>query len=209
MLPELPRLPRCGPLGSYLPLPSLRQRRRPRVPQRSGGRRGRRHHPCRRYARRTEDVVQAARHALAYWDSSSDEAVANRYEEQVARAWRNALERKFPGRLDFEVEPVPGEHRSRIDAVDFVQGVAYEFKVSGKNPHHRFFRDLWKVVALNAQGGATVRRLVFVVGKPGDRELADAFTSRVREVAAQALGIEIEIVGVLPPPMPFPSFLDD
>jgi hypothetical protein len=159
---------------------------------------------------RTEDVVEAARRALAYWDWSSDEAIANRYEEQVARAWRDALERKYPGRLDFEVEPVPGERRSRIDAVDFVQGIAYEFKVSGKNPHHRFFRDLWKVVALNAQpGGARVQRLVFVVGSPGARELGDAFTSRVRDVAAQALGIEVEIVGVLAPPTPLPAFLDD
>ncbi|HQQ76460.1 MAG TPA: hypothetical protein PLB01_03830 [Thermoanaerobaculia bacterium] len=158
---------------------------------------------------RTEDVVQAARHALGYWDSSSDEAIANRYEEQVTRAWRNALERQFPGRLNFEVEPVSGEHRSRIDAVDFVEGVAYEFKVSGKNPHHRFFRDLWKVIALNAQDGVTVRRLVFVVGKPGDRELSDAFTTRVREVAAQTLGIETEIVGVLPPHRPSPFDNDD
>jgi hypothetical protein len=156
-----------------------------------------------------EDVLDAARFALGWWNSTPDESEANRSEEQVFRVWRNQLQTRFPGSLSFEVEPVPGSSRSRIDAVDFVQGVAYEFKVSGKNPHHRFFRDLWKVAVLNAKGSLPVRKLIFVVGKPGERELADAFTSEVCAVAARTLGIEVEIVGVLPSPIPLPSLLND
>ena len=145
---------------------------------------------------RREDVVDAARFALGWWNTTPDESEANRSEAQVSRIWRSQLEKRFPGSLSFEVEPVPESARSRIDAVDFVQGTAYEFKVSGKNPHHRFFRDIWKVAVFNAQGGNRITKLIFLVGEPGTSDLTDLFTQSVRGVAKANLGIDVEIVSV-------------
>jgi hypothetical protein len=158
---------------------------------------------------RREDVVDAARFALGWWDSTPDEATANRSEEQVSRIWRSQLERSFPGSLSFEVEPVPESARSRIDAVDYATSTAYEFKVSGKNPHHRFFRDIWKVAVLNSGGGRRITKLVFLVGSAGATDLADSFTRSVRQVAKASMGIDVEIVGVLPRATSLPSSLDD
>lgn len=151
---------------------------------------------------RPEDVLEAARFALGWWNSTPDEAEANRYEEEVCRVWKNQLQRDFPEGLSFEVEPIPGSSRSRIDAVDYASGTAFEFKVSGKNPHHRFFRDLWKVVVFNSRGGSKIKKLVFLVGEPGASNLTDAFTNSVRQVIKTDLGFEVEIVSVRPSPAP-------
>lgn len=141
-----------------------------------------------------EDVIEAARFALGWWNSTSDESEANRSEEQVSRVWRSELQKRFPGSLSFEVEPVSGSGRSRIDAVDYASGTAFEFKVSGKNPHHHFFRDLWKVAVFNAHGGNRITKLIFLVGGPGTSDLADPFTQSVRGVVKADLGIDVGIV---------------
>ena len=158
---------------------------------------------------RREDVVNAARFALGWWNSTPDESEANRSEAQVSRIWRSQLEKRSPGSLSFEVEPVPESARSRIDAVDYATGTAYEFKVSGKNPHHRFFRDIWKVAVLNSRGGGRITKLVFLVGTPGASDLADTFTQSVREVAKADMGIDVEIVGVSAPVVVIPDDTDD
>ena len=106
------------------------------------------------------------------------------------------MEKRFPGGLSFEVEPIPESARSRIDAVDYATGTAYEFKVSGKNPHHRFFRAIWKVTVFNSRGAGKITKLVFLVGTLGATDLADTFTQSVREVAKADMDIDVEIVSV-------------
>jgi len=44
---------------------------------------------------------------------------------------------------------------------------AYEMKVSGKNPTHEFFKDVFKAIEHNLSGGGQIKCLVFLTDRTG------------------------------------------
>ena len=59
------------------------------------------------------------------------------------------------------------EFRERIDLIDRLTATAYEMKVSGKNPTHEFFKDVFKVLEHNLSAGGQIKRLVFLTDAAG------------------------------------------
>jgi hypothetical protein len=60
---------------------------------------------------------------------------------------------------------VSAANKERIDIVDLGASTAYELKVSGKNTHHEFYKDLVKVLTYNEYQVPEnrLKKLVFIV----------------------------------------------
>ena len=82
--------------------------------------------------------------------------------QEITNAWQDIVcEGKSESEIDSEVKVL--EHNDeRIDIVDFTNRIAYELKVSGKNPHHEFYKDLIKVLTYNCNSEQKIRKLVFI-----------------------------------------------
>ena len=64
-------------------------------------------------------------------------------------------------KAEVKVSPLGNE---KIDIVDFSKNEAYELKVSGKNTHHEFYKDLVKVLTYNEYVGLDnkLHKLIFI-----------------------------------------------
>jgi hypothetical protein len=140
----------------------------------------------------SDRIIQAAIAAYrVHWRPTSDEGTGDRQAKAVTDAWQAAV--RGPG-IECELHVAPGLNE-RLDVVDLNTHTAYEFKVSGKNPHHEFYRDVFKVFIHNRMGGGRVGRLVFLTGEKGARALKVGLGSAVTQ-HAQSLGFAIEIHGI-------------
>ena len=83
----------------------------------------------------------------------------------------------------------------RIDLVDTQEGVAYEPKTSPNNPHHEFYRDVFKVVIARDNGLLSLTNFVFIAPVPAADKLLRSMGSAVI-TAGTSLGLSIEIVGI-------------
>lgn len=126
----------------------------------------------------SEVIIEEARRAHnRIWRPTSDEARGDRMASGVTKAWQNAVS-NLPG---VTVEEQVGEEFSeRIDLVDSAEGIAYEVKVSGKNPDHEFFKDVFKVLAYNStHGRRTVKRFIFITESSGVERLSNSLAKFV------------------------------
>ncbi len=102
------------------------------------------------------DVVEWAREAYRRgWSRSVDVSASTRESQAICKEWQKRVRTADSARFACEVT-VSEEFRERIDLIDHLSATAYEMKVSGKNPTHEFFKDVFKVlVSLKSKG--TVR----------------------------------------------------
>jgi hypothetical protein len=82
-----------------------------------------------------------------YWAVSSDVSGQTKRANAITKLWQNQLVAIDPNRYIAEY-PVSGY---KIDLVDVIAQTAYELKVSPNNPHHEFYRDVFKVQLANHQ----------------------------------------------------------
>jgi hypothetical protein len=91
------------------------------------------------------DVVELARDAYRRgWSRTGDVSASTRESRAIGREWQTRLLTADSARFATEVR-VSAEFRERIDLIDRLTSTAYEMKVSGKNPTHEFFKDVFKV----------------------------------------------------------------
>ena len=85
----------------------------------------------------------------------------------------------------------------RIDLVDMNEGTAFELKVSPKNTHFEFYRDIFKLAVHNKEAqDFKLVRLVFITPQKGAEKLQSSFVKSVSAIAGDQLGFEVEVVGI-------------
>jgi len=115
-----------------------------------------------------EDVViKIARQMYQHgWTYSTDVSKSTREAQTITKEWQARVRAANKSRYAAEVK-VSTTFRERIDLVDRHTGTAYEMKVSGKNPTHEFFKDVFKVMEHNTSGGGRILHLVFLTHSLG------------------------------------------
>lgn len=84
----------------------------------------------------------------------------------ITREWQDRIKTKLN---DFSIEKeLYEDSHEKIDAIDLLEKTAYELKVSGKNPHHEFYKDIFKVLIYNEEHpNEKIKTFVFITEKEG------------------------------------------
>jgi len=145
-----------------------------------------------------EKVVAIARNAHnRYWSATSDEATGDRQARKVTEVWQEQVIDRLGDRFQKEF-PVSPDLNERIDLVDVEGNVAYELKVSGKNPDHEFYKDIFKVMVYNRRRQSQdpkIKKLVFITEEGGAAKLQRGLGQAVIE-AMPRLGLTIVVKGI-------------
>jgi hypothetical protein len=82
--------------------------------------------------------------------------------------------------------------------IDHSTNTAYELKVSGKNTHHEFYKDLVKVLTYNEYQAAKLRigKLVFISESAGIKSLTGRLDRKFITMLRKNHGLTIELVGI-------------
>lgn len=137
-------------------------------------------------------VIECAQRAhREHWRATSDPSAGTKRATDVCRKWQQAVEQGKPGvaGIRFESEfNVADDARQAIDVVDKVERVAYELKASSNNPHHEFYKDVFKVLVHNRKPMdlGPIGRLVFLVPWAGANRLRGPFVDAAIEMAGSA-----------------------
>jgi aspartate/glutamate racemase len=67
---------------------------------------------------------------------------------------------------------------------------------SGKNPHHEFFKDIFKLIAYNRQNRDKVNKLIFLSEKQGIEKLKQNDLTKAVIESSKDLGVEIELASL-------------
>ena len=138
-------------------------------------------------------IIEAAKTAYnQFWRSTSDESTGDKQAAKVTKAWQDMV-------ASNSIKPevlIKDNLKERIDVIDFSSATAYEMKVSSNNPHHEFYKDIFKVIIYNQHHKDNkVKRLVFITGRVG----ADKLKRGLGEVVMQSMGhyeLSVEVVGI-------------
>ena len=140
-----------------------------------------------------QNVIDAAKLAhRTHWQTPDSVGDGDRLASAVTKAWQAAVASD-----SIEAEVSVGEVlNERIDVVDHDELTAYELKVSGNNPQHEFYKDLFKIWAYNRNYQPKLKRFVFMTEQRGIDRLSQGLANTVREGSFDLLGLTIEFVGI-------------
>jgi hypothetical protein len=114
--------------------------------------------------------------------------------QAITREWQDQL-----ARAGFKKEvAVSTDNNEAIDLVDQDNQIAYELKVSGKNPHHEFFKDIFKVLTYNHnnRGEKSLKKFVFVTEKAGVEKLERRLDPNLLVMIKETHGLEVVLRAV-------------
>jgi hypothetical protein len=80
------------------------------------------------------------------WENGKDVGLQTKSSSKITKVWQEKL--LLVDAIRFIPEYKVGGYK--IDLADIKEGIAYELKVSPKNPHHEFYRDVFKIVYANS-----------------------------------------------------------
>ncbi len=127
------------------------------------------------------------------WKSASNVSKQTRSSSEVCKVWQQVAQDELGERVQAEYAAVENGNE-KIDLLDVQARVAYELKVSENNPHHEFYRDIFKVIIHNKfHPRNKIRKLVFITPAEGARKLYPDFVKSVQEITKIKHGIEVEI----------------
>lgn len=90
---------------------------------------------------------------------------------------------------------IKGARSERIDLIDVENQTAYELKVSGNNPEHEFYKDIFKVLAYNTNHSSKkIKKFVFISEQEGIESLAKS--TLCQETILLVTELTIELVGI-------------
>lgn len=114
--------------------------------------------------------------------------------QRITSEWQEEV---CKGYVVAEVKVSP-ENNERIDIVDHSTNVAYELKVSGKNTHHEFYKDLIKVLTYNEyhEVGEKISKLVFISEARGIKSLSGRLDSKFITMLSSIHDLSIELVSI-------------
>ena len=95
---------------------------------------------------------------------------------------------------DIQIEVrIGGGLNERIDVIDTANATAYEMKVSSSNPHHEFYKDIFKVIIYNQHHTDTLKHFVFITGEKGAQKLNEGLGEAVQQyMANHELNIKVK-----------------
>ena len=137
-------------------------------------------------------VIESAK--LAYeqhWWTTSDESTGDRQATRVTKSWQKEVGSNY---VRCEV-PIKEGLKEKIDLIDHSANMAYEMKVSGKNPHHEFYRDIFKVIVYNQHHTKKLEGLVFITEQDGADSLNKGLGKAVKELLAR-YRLDITVKGI-------------
>ena len=141
------------------------------------------------------DVVGIARDAYRQgWSRAANVSMSTRESQAICKKWQRYLQDIDTARFDVEVR-VSNSFRERIDVLDRATATAYELKVSGKNPTHEFFKDVFKVMEYNYSGGGGIQHLVFMTDAAGVRRLRGGLGRSILE-NSHDLGFDVALESI-------------
>jgi len=137
-------------------------------------------------------IIESAR--LAYeqhWRTTSDESTGDKQATRVTKTWQQGV---VSNDIKCEV-PIKEGLREKIDLIDHSVNMAYEMKVSGKNPHHEFYRDIFKIIIYNQHHANKLKGLVFITEQDGADKLNKGLGKAVKELLARHK-LDITVKGI-------------
>lgn len=116
--------------------------------------------------------------------------------QNITSKWQMGVQEKYPEII--AEAPVFDKNKERIDLLDLANGVAYELKVSGKNTHHEFYKDLVKVLTYNLyhEKGKQIKKLIFLSEADGIKSLQKRLAPKFEEMLAKTHKLEIELISI-------------
>lgn len=113
---------------------------------------------------------------------------------RITLEWQQAV---CKGLVKSEVKVSP-ENNERIDVVDSETNTAYELKVSGKNTHHEFYKDLVKVLTYNEYQEAQnkIKKLIFISELSGISLLKARLDSKFIQMLLGNHRLSIELISL-------------
>jgi hypothetical protein len=131
-----------------------------------------------------------AKHRLGDGDVSAHTKSA----QVITKEWQKTV---CSGSIQAEVKVSPVSNE-RIDIVDLSKHEAYELKVSGKNTHHEFYKDLIKVLTYNeyAESNERLNKLIFISELNGIKSLEGRLDEKILSMLENTHGLSIELVGI-------------
>jgi len=80
------------------------------------------------------------------WENGKDVGLQTKSSSKITKVWQEKL--LLIDAIRFIPEYKVGGYK--IDLADTRERIAYELKVSPKNPHHEFYRDVFKILYANS-----------------------------------------------------------
>jgi hypothetical protein len=134
-------------------------------------------------------IIQAARIAhRQFWQATSDESTGDKQANSVTIAWQRSV---VSDTVQSEVR-ISTVLNEKIDIFDLSTATAYEMKVSGKNPEHEFYKDIFKIIIYNQHHNIKIQRLVFLTEDDGTYKLNRGMPQAVARLITQYnFGVEV------------------
>ena len=125
---------------------------------------------------------------------NSDVSGHTKSAQKITIEWQKAVQNESV-KAEFPVSP---KNKEKIDIVDFANNTAYELKVSGKNVHHEFFKDVFKVLTFNEYQEANERlgKLVFISEQSGINSLRGRLDVKLIALLQERHNLSIELIGI-------------
>jgi hypothetical protein len=127
-------------------------------------------------------------HRLADGDVSAHTKSA----QKITKEWQKKIVSDL---IEIEVDVSP-KTNEKIDVIDISAGVAYELKVSGKNAHHEFYKDIAKVLTYNEYQSSKLKKLIFISEQAGIAALRSRLDARFLALMARVHKLDIELLGI-------------
>lgn len=101
------------------------------------------------------------------------------------------------GHIKSEVS-VSTENNEKIDVVDLKEKIAYELKVSGKNNHHEFYKDLVKILTYKEYQPQEFKiiKLFFISESEEITSLKGRLYSKFIELVRSVHNLVFELIGI-------------
>ncbi|WP_281235167.1 hypothetical protein [Flavobacterium gelatinilyticum] len=122
---------------------------------------------------------------------SGDVSTQTKDAQMITREWQKEV---VKGKIIKSEVRVSEMNNERFDLVDYEKLIAYELKVSGKNTHHEFYKNVIKVLTHNCNNEIKLEKLVFLSEKKGIDSLEKRIDHKFKELLKDAHNITIELI---------------
>lgn len=112
--------------------------------------------------------------------------------QRITKAWQAAVKSDY---VFVEVSISPNNNE-KIDVVDISTKIAYELKVSGKNSHHEFYKDIAKILTYNEYHQVRLRKLIFISEPNGINALKKRLDLKFIDLMKRKHELEFELISI-------------
>ncbi len=124
-------------------------------------------------------------------DGSGNVSAHTRSAITITKEWQDAVCNEST------IQSEVSTNNEKIDIVDFTNHTAYELKVSGKNAHHEFFKDLVKALTYNINHTEVqLQKLVFISEAGGIKSLKKRIDPKFLEMIEKSHKLSVELISI-------------